>query len=113
MIVSEKLVLEQDTQEHSLTSTLEKLWKNESFVDVTLACEDDLVVAHQVILSASSPYFEKLLRRNPQKHPFIHLRGILKKDLLRILEFIYSAKTEVLQEDLSRFMDLQVITVSG
>ena len=47
------------------------------FSDVTLACEDgQQIEAHKVILAASSPFFQNLLRRNRQVgYPIIYMRG--------------------------------------
>ena len=49
-------------ENHSETrdSNLKLLWDSEEFLDVTLACDDDQVQAHKVILSAASPFFRQL-----------------------------------------------------
>ena len=45
----------------------------EDFFDVTLAIdEDNQFPAHKVILSAASPFFRGLLKRNPSQHPSIY-----------------------------------------
>ena len=105
---SDVFVLQWELHENTRTSTLETLWRNNQFVDVTLVCDDgeDKIQAHQIILSAGSPYFEKVLQNNPQKHPFIVLKGIQKKDLLKLLEFMYCGKTEIHQDELNRFLEL-------
>ena len=88
------------------TSTLKSLWKEEDFLDVTIACDDDQVNAHKVILSAASPFFHNILKRNPHSHPLLYVKGTVKKDMLALLDFIYSGEAQVLQEDLDRFMAL-------
>ena len=45
------------------------------FFDVTIACEDEQLQAHKVILSACSPFFRTVLRRNRHEHPILHLKG--------------------------------------
>ena len=82
-----------DLHEENRTSTLKSLWKNEDFLDVTIACDDDQIDAHKVILSAASPFFQKILKRNPHSHPLIYLRGTAKKDVQSLLDFIYSGET--------------------
>ena len=77
-----------DQHEENRTSTLRSLWKNEDFLDVTIACDDDQIDAHKVILSAASPFFQNILKRNPQSHPLLYLRGTRKNDILLIpMEF--------------------------
>merc|ERR1712129_294008 len=87
-------------------STLKSLWRDEDFLDVTIACDDDQINAHKVILSAASPFFHNILKRNPHSHPLLYLKGTAKKDMLALLDFIYSGEAYVLQEDLERFMAL-------
>merc|ERR1719482_278278 len=57
-------------------------------------------------MSAASPFFQKILKRNPHSHPLIYLRGTAKKDFQSLLDFIYSGETQVLQEELENFMAL-------
>ena len=75
------------------------------FTDVTLVCEDgQQVEAHKVILAASSPFFENLLRRNKHPHPLIYLRGFKLDIILSILDFVYKGETNVSQDYLDRFL---------
>jgi len=99
-------VLSWDLHEQSRTSTLKSLWENKDFLDVTIACDDDQISAHKVILSAASPFFQTILKRNPHSHPLLYLRGTNKKDIMSLLDFIYSGETQVPQEDLEDFMAL-------
>ena len=99
-------VLKWDLHEETRTSTLKSLWKNEDFLDVTIACDDDQIDAHKVILSAASPFFESILKRNPHNHPLLYLRGTNKKDMQSLLTFIYSGETQVPEEEFNDFMAL-------
>jgi hypothetical protein len=83
-------VLSWDLHEQSRTSTLKSLWENEDFLDLTIACDDDQISVHKVILSAASPFFLTILKRNPHSHPLLYLRGTKKKDIMSLLDFIYS-----------------------
>ena len=100
------LFLKWPLHEENRTSTLEYLWKNETFLDVTLACDDGQIDAHKVILSAASPILHNILKRNPHSHPLLYLRGTTKKDVQALLNFIYSGESRILQEDLEDFMAL-------
>jgi len=99
-------LLSWDQHETNRTSTLKTLWENEDFLDVTIACDDDQIGAHQVIMSAASPFFQKILKRNPHSHPLIYLPGTVKKDVQSLLDFIYSGETQVLKAELEDFMAL-------
>jgi len=92
--------------EETRTVNLKSLWDNEDFLDVTIACDDDQIGAHKVILSAASPFFKTILKRNPHSHPLLYLRGTNMKDMRALLDFIYSGETQVPQEELEEFMAL-------
>ena len=92
-------------QEHGFVGAFKELKDAGEFFDVTLACEDETFEAHKVILSASSPFFRKVLSRIKQNHPYIYLKGILHRDLAKILDFIYIGEVKVATEDVSRFLE--------
>ena len=62
------------------------------------------MAAHKVILAASSPFFQKLLRQNKHPHPLIYMRGIKSDDLSAIVDFLYSGEANVYQENLDSFL---------
>ena len=76
--------------------------------DVTLACEDDLLVpAHKFILSAGSSLFESFLSRfGSHPHPLIYLRGVRKAHLENILSFLYTGEASVQKLQLDAFLTL-------
>merc|ERR1712142_968706 len=108
MLSDGHFALRWDDHERNATSSLQNLWKKKAFLDVTIVCDDDLLEAHKLVLSSSSPFFEKLLMRSPtyRTDALIYLRGTKIKDLQILLDFIYSGETKVAQEDLANFMDL-------
>ena len=66
--MSEKLCLKWNDFQENVNTAFRSLRKNHEFADVTLACEDgQQIEAHKVILAASSPFFQNLLKRS--KHP--------------------------------------------
>ena len=79
--------------------------EDNNFADVTLACEDgQQIEAHKVILAASSPFFQNLLKRNRHPHPLIYMRGIKSEDLLTMMDFLYCGEANVFQENLDSFL---------
>merc|ERR1712004_733663 len=96
----------------SISVAFRELREEKDFFDVTLACDDSQVQAHKVILSACSPFFRNILRRNPHQHPLLYLKGVKYKELLSVLNFMYQGEVNVAQEELNSFLtvakDLQV-----
>ena len=78
--------------ENNISSTLRELRDDKDFFDVTLACDDEQIQAHKVILSASSPFFKSILCRNRHQH------------LLLYLNFMYHGEVNVAQEELNSFL---------
>ena len=105
--MSEKLCLQWNDFKENAISAFGNLRKDADFTDVTLACEDGKQVeAHKVILAASSPFFQNLLRRNKHPHPLIYMRGVKSDDLLAIVDFLYRGEANVLQDNLDSFLGI-------
>ena len=103
--MSEKLCLQWNDFKDNINSVFEKLREDKEFTDVTLACEDGLQMeAHKVILTSSSPFFEKILQKSKHPHPLIFLKGFQSKDFVSILDFLYSGEANVYQEDMDSFL---------
>ena len=67
--MSEKLCLQWNDFKENVVNTFGSLKEDKDFTDVTLACEDGKQVeAHKVILAASSPFFQDILKRNKHAH---------------------------------------------
>ena len=92
--------------EANISASLKELRDDRDFFDVTLACEDDQVQAHKVILSACSPFFKNILRRHPHQHPLLYLRGIKMKELSSIINFMYHGEANVDQANLNLFLSI-------
>ena len=75
--------------------------QNESLVDCTIMCEDSAVRAHKVVLSACSPYFQKIFVDNPGKHPIIVLKDVRCWEMQCILDFMYKGETSVPEPQLT------------
>ena len=103
--MSDKLLLQWNDFKENVNSAFGNLREDKDFSDVTLACEDGhQLEAHKVILAASSPFFQKLLRQNKHPHPLIYMRGIKSFDLSAIVDFLYSGEANVCQENLDSFL---------
>ena len=103
--MSEKLCLQWNDFKDNVIASFGNLREDNDFTDVTLACEDGKQVeAHKVILSSSSPFFQKILKRNQHTHPLIYMRGVKSDDLSAIIDFLYFGETNVYQENLDSFL---------
>ena len=86
-------------------NTFEKLFTDEEFTDVTLACDGDKQLkVHKAIISYCSPIFKHILTNNKHNHPLIYLRGISHITLSSVIQFMYLGRTEVPQNMLDDFM---------
>ena len=64
-------------------------------------CEDSAVRAHKVVLSACSPYFQKIFVENPGKHPIVVLKDVRCWEMQCILDFMYKGETSVPEPQLT------------
>lgn len=104
MASSEKFCLRWNDFETNISTAFRELREEKDFFDVTLACDDSQIQAHKVILSACSPFFRNVLRRNPHQHPLLYLKGVKYKELLSVLNFMYQGEVNVAQEELNSFL---------
>ena len=104
-MANEKLYLRWTDFESNISGALRELREDQGFYDVTLACDEDQIQAHkvilfwlqlsqinsqmfemfliaipefqaQVIIAACSPFFRTVLQRNPHSHPLLYLKGV-------------------------------------
>jgi len=101
---SEKFCLRWNDFESNISSAFRELRDDKDFFDVTLACDDEQIQAHKVILSACSQFFRNILRRNPHQHPLLYLKGVKFTDLQAVLNFMYHGEVNVAQEELNSFL---------
>ena len=112
MANGEKFCLRWNEFENNISSSFQELRNDKDFFDVTLACDDNQLQAHKVILSACSPFFRSVLKKNPHQHPLLYLKGVKYEDILSVLNFMYHGEVNIAQEELNSFLavaeDLQV-----
>jgi len=100
----EKFCLRWNDFETSISRAFQELREDKDFFDVTLACEGSQVQAHKVILSACSPFFRTVLRKNPHQHPLLYLKGVKYDDIVSVLNFMYHGEVNIAQEALNNFL---------
>ena len=88
------------------SSLIRNLLTDEDFTDVTLACSDNhQVKAHKAVLSASSKFFNNVLKMNKGPNLVLYLKGVQHRDLKSLIEFIYSGQTNVQKNNLNSFLE--------
>jgi len=102
----EKFCLKWNDYEKNISTAFKDIRDENDFLDVTLACEDEQLKAHKVILSACSPFFKEVLRRNNHPHPLLYLRGVSLNDMKAVLNFMYHGEVNVAQDDLNSFLQV-------
>ena len=90
---AEKFCLKWNDFETNLSRAFSELREEKDFFDVTLVCEDNQLDAHKVILSACSPFFRNILKKNPHKHPLLYLKDVRREDMQSILTFMYQVNS--------------------
>jgi len=89
------------------SKTFRDLLSSQDFTDVTLVCDDEEVIrAHKVILSACSPFFCRILKKNDHKNPLVYLSDVNLNELKAIVNFMYLGQTNIEQENLQRFLKI-------
>ena len=104
MVSTEKFCLRWNDFESNISTAFQELREDKDFFDVTLACDDDQIQGHKVILSACSPFFRSILRRNRHEHPLLYLKGVKYADLVSVLNFMYHGEVNVAQDELNSFL---------
>ena len=59
---SDKFCLKWNDFESNISTAFRDLREDKDFFDVTLACDEEQIEAHKVILSACSPFFKTILK---------------------------------------------------
>ena len=85
---------------------MKALWKDEDLTDVTLVTSDGgrQLKAHKIILSSASSLLNNILLRHKHQNPLIFLHSIHLGMLEQILEFIYTGRCEIHQDNLKMFL---------
>ena len=103
---NEKLSLKWNDFQNLLQVSFGELRTDNDFTDVTLACEDQSIKAHKVVLSTCSPFFKKLLNTHSHPQPLIYMKGMKASSLTAIIDFLYLGEANIFQEELDSFFAL-------
>ena len=91
--------------EFSVSQTVRDLLSDTDFTDVTLASHDEeQIKAHKFMLCSASPFFRRILLKNPHQNPLLFLKNVNIKTLQSIINFIYLGQTEIEQDELEEFL---------
>ncbi|XP_018025686.2 protein bric-a-brac 1 isoform X2 [Hyalella azteca] len=85
----------------NLQQTFLNLFEKQSFVDVTISCDEKSIQAHRMVLSACSPYFQTILKESDCSHPVIILQGVKWCELKAVVDFMYKGEINVSQDELA------------
>ncbi|XP_050294023.1 protein tramtrack, beta isoform isoform X3 [Anthonomus grandis grandis] len=88
----------------NLTDVLTDFLREQVLCDVTLASNGQVFQAHQIVLSACSPYFETLFIQTPHKHPIVFLKDVSPNEVKALLDFMYKGEVNVSQNLLPAFL---------
>ena len=59
-----------------------------------------------MILSASSPFFQTILKKHHHKHTLLYLKDVKFVDLVNVLDFIYHGEVKIAQEKVNSFLSV-------
>ncbi|XP_062710087.1 protein bric-a-brac 1-like isoform X3 [Aedes albopictus] len=114
MTPNQQFCLRWNNYQTNLTSVFDQLLQNESFVDVTLACDGQSIKAHKMVLSACSPYFQTLFFENPCQHPIIIMRDVKWPELKAIVDFMYKGEINVSQDQIGPLLKIaEMLKIRG
>ena len=104
---SDMFCLKWESFQTNMISSFDQIRKDPEFSDVTLSCDgENNFEAHKIILSSSSTFFSKLLKKSSHPHPVLYMRGMNTRQLNSVLDFIYYGQVRLLHEDLDAFFIL-------
>ena len=107
MTLPEKFSLKWNDFQQNISTAFSNLRVDTNLSDVTLISEDGQTMeAHNVILSASSPFFMNVFKLNKHSHPMIYLKGLKAKQLSAMLDFVSCGVPDVFQDALEEFLDM-------
>jgi len=94
-----------DWRDHGLNASkaFRSLREDSNFCDLTIACEDGVLLSHKVVLFASSLLFKDILKKHTHPHPLVYLKNINSRDMGSLMDFMYFGEVEIQKSQLSSF----------
>ena len=103
-MTANKITLSWNEFDASASTTIQQLWLDQEFTDVTLVTEDERQFkAHKIVLISSSLFFKSLFRGFPHPSPLLFLAGVNSEQLQLLLEFMYLGRCQLVEDDLKLF----------
>ena len=88
-----------------LKNMMKELMMNDDYSDVTLVTEDKKYLkANVYVLSACSPVFKEIFKRDKNSSSIMYLRGIHFPEMESILQFIYLGNATFYEERMDEFL---------
>ncbi|XP_075990574.1 uncharacterized protein LOC142986159 isoform X1 [Anticarsia gemmatalis] len=103
--MSQQYSLRWNNHQPNFISMFTTLLNTQTLVDVTLAADGKQLLAHKVVLSACSTYFQSLFVDNPSPHPIVILKDVTYADLRTMVDFMYCGEVNVTEEQLPKVLD--------
>uniref|UniRef100_A0A2A4IX55 BTB domain-containing protein n=1 Tax=Heliothis virescens TaxID=7102 RepID=A0A2A4IX55_HELVI len=103
--MSQQYSLRWNNHQPNFISMFTTLLNTQTLVDVTLAADGKQLLAHKVVLSACSTYFQSLFVDNPSPHPIVILKDVTFADLRTMVDFMYCGEVNVTEEQLPKVLD--------
>ena len=101
----EKYSLTWHTYSDHLKSMMKELMMNEDYSDVTLITEDKKQIKANInVLSACSPVFKDILKKEKNSSTIMYLRGIQYLEMESIMQFIYLGEATFHEERMDEFI---------
>ena len=101
----EKYSLTWHTYSDHLKSMMKELMMNEDYSDVTLVTEDKKQIKANIsILSACSPIFREILKKEKNSSTIMYLRGVQYSEIESIIQFIYLGEATFYEERMDEFL---------
>ena len=101
----EKYSLKWHTYSDHLKSMMKEFMMNEDFSDVTLVTEDKTQIkANTNILSACSPIFKDILKKEKNSNQIMYLRGIYSPEMESIMQFVSLGEATFYEERMDVFL---------
>ena len=101
----EKLNLKWNDFQTTVSQSFSSLRREEELFDVTLVSDDEIqVLAHKLVLSASSSFFKSIFKKITHPQPLLYLKGVDSTNIEHVLDYVYQGEVEILQEQLPSFL---------
>ena len=100
-----KCSLSWHTYSDHLKNMMKELMMNKDYSDVTLVTEDKKQIKANInILSACSPIFKDILKKEKNSSTIMYLRGIQHSEMESIIQFIYLGEATFYEERMDEFL---------